>query len=173
MSALCARQGGVEEGAMIGADTNAAAKQSLTARLLDLYKRHQTLVKYFLIGGTASAIDVILFLVLFNLVGTSALAAHSISVPTSVIFSFTVNARHNFYTTDHIPLRLASFVIVAVIGYLVGLGVIAAAAAFGLGENAGKILSLPLVFVVQYVLNSRITFYKSRARAADNPARSS
>jgi hypothetical protein len=30
----------------------------------------------------------------------------------------------------------------------------------GLGANLGKMLSLPVVFVLQYLLNSRITFYK-------------
>lgn len=126
-------------------------------------ERHHHLVKYLLIGGTASAIDVALFLVLFNLVGTSALVAHSISVPTSVLFSFFVNARHNFRTSDLMALRLFSFVVVCLIGYLAGYGIIAAAAAAGLGENVGKILSLPVVFLIQYGLNSRITFRRVAA----------
>jgi hypothetical protein len=33
----------------------------------------------------------------------------------------------------------------------------------GLGANLGKIFSLPLVFVLQYLLNSRITFYKRKS----------
>jgi putative flippase GtrA len=127
------------------------------------YRRHQHLVKYLLIGSAASAIDVMLFLVLFNLVGTTPLVAHSISVPTSVLFSFATNARHNFRTSDRIVLRLVSFAIVCAIGYVAGFGVIAAAAGLGFGENIGKIASLPVVFVIQYVLNSRITFRASAA----------
>lgn len=125
------------------------------------YRQHHHLVKYLLIGGAASAIDVALFLVLFNLVGTTPLVAHSISVPTSVLFSFATNARHNFRTSDRLALRLVSFATVCAIGYGAGFGVIAAAAGLGLGENVGKIASLPVVFVIQYVLNSRITFRKS------------
>jgi putative flippase GtrA len=144
-------------------DTN-STEVSLTARLAMLARRHQTLIKYFIIGATASAIDVILFLVLYNALGTTALVAHSISVPTSVLFSFAVNARHNFKTTDHTALRLASFVIVCTIGYAVGFGVIELCRAQGLGANLGKIASLPVVFVLQYVLNSRITFAKWGSR---------
>jgi putative flippase GtrA len=122
------------------------------------YRRHHHLVKYLLIGGAASALDVVLFLVLFNLVGTTPFVAHSISVPTSVLFSFVTNARHNFRTSDRLALRLISFATVCTIGYAAGFGVIMSAVALGLGENVGKIASLPVVFVIQYVLNSRITF---------------
>jgi len=122
----------------------------------------ERLVKYFIIGATASAIDVGLFMVLFNIAHTTPLLAHSISVPTSVLFSFIVNARHNFYTANHIVLRLISFTVVATIGYAVGYGMIELCRSVGLGANVGKILSLPLVFVLQYLLNSRITFYKKQ-----------
>lgn len=118
------------------------------------------LVKYFVIGATASTIDVALFMMLFNIADTTPLMAHSISVPTSVLFSFIINARHNFYTADHIVLRLISFAVVATIGYAVGYGVIELSRSIGLGANLGKILSLPVVFALQYLLNSRITFKK-------------
>ena len=130
----------------------------LKAVLTGRYRHHQHLVKYLLIGGAASALDVVLFLVLFNVVGTSALVAHSISVPTSVLFSFVTNARHNFHTHDKFALRLFSFAAVCTVGYAAGFAVIAFAVQLGLGENVGKILSLPVVFLLQYVLNSRITF---------------
>jgi putative flippase GtrA len=129
-------------------------------RLMALAAKHETLLKYFVIGAAASAIDVVLFLLLYNVAGTSALAAHSVSVPTAVLFSFVVNARHNFKTTDHTTLRLISFVIVCTIGYAAGFAVIELCSAAGLGANVGKVVSLPVVFVLQYLLNSRITFYK-------------
>lgn len=137
---------------------SAVADAPPEGRLGRALRKHPHLVKYFLIGATASAIDVVLFLVLFNLAGTTALAAHSVSVPTAILFSFFVNARHNFRTNDHMALRLISFVTVCVIGYLVGYAIIETAAAVGAGENLGKIVSLPVVFVIQYLLNSRITF---------------
>lgn len=138
----------------------------LKAVLSGRYRRHQHLMKYLLIGGAASALDVVLFLVLFNLMGTSPLVAHSISVPTSVIFSFVTNARHNFHTSDKLVLRMVSFAFVCAIGYLAGFAVIAEVAHLGLGENVGKIASLPVVFVIQYALNSRITFRTGGGQAA-------
>jgi putative flippase GtrA len=134
--------------------------------LFEIYERHQTLAKYFLIGATASAIDVILFMVLHLGLGTTPLLAHSVSVPVAVLFSFMVNARHNFRVSDHMALRLLSFAAVCVVGYLAGYAVILAAVQIGLGATGGKILSLPVVFVVQYLLNSRITFRGSSARVS-------
>lgn len=137
-----------------------------TAGLMALLRAHETLVKYFVIGSVASAIDVVLFLVLYNVAGTSALFAHSISVPTSVLFSFFVNTRHNFKTTDYVALRLISFIVVCAIGYVTGYAIIHGAQVAGLDANIGKILSLPVVFVLQYLLNSRITFRKTQKTAS-------
>ena len=151
---------------MIGTDTSEArpGAQAAGGGLAELYRRHENFIKYAAIGGAASALDVAIFLVLYNVFETGALIAHSVSVPTAVLFSFFVNARHNFKTDDHMALRLLSFAVACLIGYWVGYGVIALAVEAGLGANAGKILSLPVVFVTQYILNSRITFRKARVQ---------
>jgi putative flippase GtrA len=144
-----------------------AAQTGLTERAMAVYRQNEQLLKYFFIGATASAIDVILFFILFNLVGTSELLAHSISVPTAMVFSFIVNARHNFKTNDYALARFISFCIVCIIGYLAGYAVIVSVREMfadpQLGANIGKVLSLPAVFIIQYLLNSRITFRKTRA----------
>ena len=126
--------------------------------LPSLFARHRKLINYFVIGVSASLIDVLLFLFIYNALHAPALVAHSISVPAAVLFSFVINTRHNFKTTDHVWLRMASFVVVCVIGYAAGFGVIELCKQAGIGANLGKIASLPVVFVIQYVLNSRITF---------------
>jgi putative flippase GtrA len=125
-----------------------------------LFKKHEHLVKYVVIGATAAALDLAIFMFLFNIMEATALQAHSVSVPTSVVFSFFANARHNFGTTDLWMLRMAIFAVVCTIGYAVGYFVIAIAVSSGFGANIGKILSLPMVFLTQYFLNSRITFRK-------------
>ncbi|GAB5458906.1 MAG: hypothetical protein Hens3KO_19360 [Henriciella sp.] len=141
---------------------NKLQDSGLIAKLSALALENQQLLKYLLIGATASAIDVILFFVLFNLVGTSELFAHSISVPTAVVFSFVINARHNFKTNDYALIRFLSFCIVCLIGYAAGYAVIKAVQVLFtdpvLGANIGKVASLPVVFIIQYILNSRITF---------------
>ncbi len=127
-----------------------------------LLQRHPHLIRYVLIGATASAIDVMLFLLLFNIIGTGALTAHSISVPVSILFSFTLNAWKNFKTHDHLALRLCSFVVVCLIGYAAGYGIIEATVAVGSNANIGKIFSLPAVFFIQYILNTYMTFRISK-----------
>lgn len=149
------------------AEPQPAQPLSLVQKVQQLLQKHQQLVKYVLIGGTASLIDLTLFFVLYNFAHTSEFIAHSISVPTAVVFSFLVNARHNFKTTDHTALRFLSFCIVCTIGYAVGYGVILLTQNFfetpALAANLGKVISLPVVFVVQFILNSRITFRKTAA----------
>lgn len=141
--------------------------------LRQLLAKHESLIKYFVIGVSASALDVILFMVLFNIVGTTVLVAHSISVPTSILYSFTINARHNFKVNDYLVARLVSFFTVCGIGYVIGYGVIIAVkgmiVSIGYDEmlaaNLGKLASLPVVFVLQYILNSRVTFRKAQVSA--------
>ena len=132
------------------------------ARVRLLARRFEHLVKYLVIGATAAAIDLGLFLILHNAAGFAPLEAHSVSVPVAVVFSFTCNARHNFRTTDRIALRFASFITVAFVGYLVGTAVIQVVhGGLGFSANIAKALSLPLVFAVQYLLNSRVSFRKA------------
>ena len=114
---------------------------------------------YLLIGGTASAIDVGVFIYLYEIVGISAIASHSVSIPLSAIFSFSLNAILNFKKTDKLLFRFASFSMVVLIGYLLGVAIIwFVENLLGLNGTIGKILSLPFVFFLQFYLNSKISF---------------
>ena len=116
---------------------------------------------YFLIGGVASAIDVGLFVLMYEWVGTSALVAHSISIPVSALYSFTCNAIFNFRTTDRILSRLLSFSVIVGLGYVLGALIIWLVVSYtGFGGTMGKLASLPAVFFFQFFLNSRISFKK-------------
>jgi putative flippase GtrA len=141
------------------------ATPGLQAALIQRARRHEQALKYLVIGGAATVMDAVLFMILFNFAAFTEWQAHSVSMPVSSLFSFVVNARHNFRTSDHILLRLASYSVVCVIGFFVGYGVIEAARSVGIDSNAGKIVSLPVAALLQYVLNSRITFRKSKREA--------
>ncbi len=131
----------------------------LTTRIQALYKQHENLLKYGIIGGSAVVVDVGLFVVLHELLDFAPWLAHSISVSVAVIWSFLLNAFFNFGTTDRLIARFISFASVAFVGYLVGLLIIwIAIDGFDLGGSAAKILSMPLVFTTQYLLNTRISF---------------
>ena len=117
------------------------------------------LLMYFLIGGVASAIDVGLFILLYEWFGTSALVAHSISIPVSALYSFTCNAVFNFRTTDRIVSRFLSFSTIVALGYGLGALIIWLVVTYtGFGGTIGKLASLPAVFFFQFFLNSRISF---------------
>ena len=105
---------------MIGTQHQSMTQRDTFSRLRARLVQHQILLRYGLIGGAAALIDVGLFVALFTFGGTTELVAHSLSVSAAVLFSFTLNARHNFKTTDHTALRFVSFVIVCLIGFLVG-----------------------------------------------------
>ena len=114
---------------------------------------------YLLIGGVATVIDIGLFLILHEVMGVSAILSHSISVPISALYSFICNAVFNFKKTDKLLLRAASFSIVVFLGYLLGaLFVYVFENWTGLGGSIGKIVSLPFVVVLQFVLNAKISF---------------
>ena len=126
--------------------------------------RDHRLFMYAVIGAVASAIDVGLFVLLYEWVGLPALVAHSISIPVSAACSFGANARYNFRTTDRLPMRAGSFAVVVALGY--GLGALVIwlfASQTPFGATAGKLVSLPLVFLFQFSLNSRISFRQRHA----------
>lgn len=123
------------------------------------WDRYHHLIKYLLIGGSAAAIDLGLFLVMHHVVEFGPIASHAVSVPTSVVWSFLLNAFFNFRTTDRLFARFLSFAGVAVVGFLAGAAVIELVHGMaGLNADLAKLASLPIVFAVQYLLNSRISF---------------
>lgn len=126
------------------------------------------LIKYFFIGASASAIDLGVYLLLVNLFDWSPLAGHTVSVPLSAIYSFTLNAFLNFKTTDYLLARFFSFSVVVFLGYLVGAAVIwLIDDVLGLGANLGKVVSLPVVFVFQYLLNAKISFRSGQSKVSE------
>lgn len=131
----------------------------LGSRIVDLYREHRNLANYALIGGSAVVVDLGLFILLHDVGGAGVVAAQSISVGVAVVWSFLLNAFFNFGTTDRLLARFLSFSAVSFIGYLVGLAIIVIAVeGFGIAGTIGKVLSMPVVFVTQYLLNSRFSF---------------
>lgn len=132
--------------------------------LLALAKKHENLLKYGLIGASAVVIDLGLFVVLHEVFDVAPWLAHSISVGTSVVWSFLLNAFTNFRTTDNLFARFVSFAAVAFIGYLVGLVIISALTeGFDTGGTIAKVISMPPVFITQYVLNTKYSFRETQA----------
>jgi len=116
-------------------------------------------VNYVLIGIIASSIDVILFWLFFDIFQEDVSFANAISVSFSALFSFTVNSLYNFKKSDKVFLRLLSFIMVITVGYFAGLYLILFLInSVGIEAVVSKLISLPVVFLIQYFLNSSISF---------------
>ncbi len=130
--------------------------------LLEIFKKYRTVILYFIIGSSAAVLDLIIYLVLFNLFEMAAVISTIISVFSATIYGFFMNVMFNFKVYDRILFRFLSYASVS------GVGIILSASMLyvfydiiGFDGNIVKIISLPLIFLVQYTLNRYISFKKS------------
>lgn len=144
----------------------ASNASGLKAMVMRLWSQHRNLILYAFIGGSAVMVDLGLFTLLHEVFGWSAIASNSVSVPVSVVWSFTLNATLNFKTTDVILARLASFAVVSGIGFVASLLIIWGVEGIGQPGLVAKLVSLPVVFLLQYFLNSRLTFRDQSLKGA-------
>jgi putative flippase GtrA len=100
-----------------------------------------------------------IFWVLAEPVGAPALAANAISVGVAVVYSFLANSFFNFKVWNRLLLRFLSFSVVSFLGFLASsLMLIVMSGVLGMDEVLVKVLSLPVVLLLQFGLNTRVTF---------------
>ncbi len=125
----------------------------------EIFTKYSTLIKYFFIGITASGIDVSIYIVLFNIFDLPALLSTSISIAVATVYAFTLNKVYNFQVKGNTFLRLLSYSLVSGVGLLISLALLYIFTEVkGYDGNLIKIISLPIIFIVQYILNKKITF---------------
>lgn len=130
-----------------------------TSLIQKYFLRHRVLILYFFIGASASLLDLVGFFVFFSLFSIPSPIATTYSVIIATIYAFLLNAHFNFKMTDHFWLRFASYAAVSGVGLIISaLMLWLLNVKMGFDGNLIKIFSLPVVFVVQYILNKRITF---------------
>lgn len=123
------------------------------------FVQHRTLVLYFFIGASASLIDVATFFVFHSFFGVISTLATTYSVALATVYAFLLNAHFNFKQTDRFFLRLLSYSFVSAVGLFISAVLLwFFNVRLGFDGNMIKILSLPVVFVVQYLLNKKVTF---------------
>jgi len=132
----------------------------------DLFAQHRNAALYFVIGLSASAIDLVVYLVLFNLVSWAAVVSTVVSVSAATVFGFVMNIIFNFKVYDKLFFRFLSYSSVSGVGLLLSAGFLY----FfhnraGFNGNLVKVASLPFVFLTQYLLNKTISFRKSAKKA--------
>lgn len=119
----------------------------------------RALVLYGIIGVSGVTLDYLVFLLLFNSSGLHEQLANAISTSIGIANNFALNAWLNFRTTDRLLIRFARFYSVGLAGMaltflLLHLG----SGMFGLNPNLVKAAAIPLVVVLQYLINKRWSF---------------
>jgi protoporphyrinogen oxidase/putative flippase GtrA len=124
-------------------------------------KKHIKLIRYFFIGISASVIDVGIFWLLIDIFKLNALLSTSISIFVATVWAFLINSYYNFNVTDSPLKRFLSYSVVSAVGLVISLVALEIFAEhFGFNAKLVKIISLPFIFVVQYLLNKHFTFKK-------------
>lgn len=124
-----------------------------------LVKVYREFITYAFIGISALVTDVLLFLVFFNTGLFNAVVSNVLAIIVSIIQSFTLNTLFNFKKTDKILLRFISFFTVCMIGMVISTAFLYVLDEYlGVDTNIAKFLSLPVIIIVQFGLNKKITF---------------
>ncbi len=133
----------------------------LPLQVIQLVNRFEKLLLYGIIGGGAVIVDVGLFWLMdrdSDSIGIT-VAKNGIAILAAMIYSFTLNAYLNFKTTDGLVKRFFSFAFVTSCGFLVSAAMLwLMANVLGMDRLLVKNLTLPVVFVLQFTLNSKFTF---------------
>jgi putative flippase GtrA len=128
------------------------------------------LVRYFCIGLSAAVIDLGMFLVLVNVLGINSIVGTIVSICLATIWAFALNSIYNFATTDNVVLRFLSYAMVSASGLAISASAMGVfVESLGFDANVVKVLSLPVIFIVQYKLNRHVTFRPSVKQANPLP----
>lgn len=140
----------------------------LPGSLVLLLNKHRKIILYGIIGGGAVIIDVGLFWTIDATTNISVVVNNAISIFIAMIYSFLMNAFFNFRTRNGLLLRFVSFAAVTSFGFIVSSIMLwVLSEMVGINSVIVKNLTLPVVFIVQFSLNSRFTF-KQTTNKEDN-----
>jgi len=126
-----------------------------------LLQKRQFLL-YCVIGSLGSTLDFCIYSQLVHSGLAHYQAANAVGYASGTLLSFTLNAWLNFRITDRIALRLARFLGVGMLGWLVSSGLLyVLIGAWGLNKYAAKLAALGVIVILQYNLNRLVSFRKT------------
>jgi protoporphyrinogen oxidase/putative flippase GtrA len=131
--------------------------------LFKIYYQYRHMLLYGVIGVSAIVVDVLVFMVMFNLVGVHPVIATIISVTTAMVYAFLLNAFYNFGTKDYVKKRLISYATVSMLGLLLSAVIIEGLSRISIDPNIAKLISLPPIVIGQYLVNRRFAFKKTES----------
>jgi len=120
---------------------------------------HRQLALYIVIGLSAVALDYGVFDALITFAGISKAASTVLSMSCSTVYAFSLNAFLNFKTHDNLHVRFLAYSGVSIIAMtLSAVLLFVFADKLGFDGRIVKILSMPPIVVLQYLLNKRYSF---------------
>ena len=131
----------------------------MLSRLKELYIKYRQFIVYSIIGASGAGLDIIVFLVLFNVFKIDKTVATIISTSLGIINNFVLNVLFNFKIKENLFKRFISFYSVGLVG--LGLTVVLLYVfvdIFKFNTNLVKFISIFFVVLVQYNLNKKISF---------------
>lgn len=123
-------------------------------------------ILYGIIGLSALALEVAIFYVLSENMGTSVFVGNGAGMLAGLVFAFVLNSHYNFQVTDRKLERFLRYGLVAFGGY-----VLTSAIIFGLTQYVdmsvfvAKLISLPPYFLFQYNAHRLFTFHSPESYA--------
>lgn len=128
----------------------------------EIFSRNRQFILYCVIGATCVALDFAVYSLLLKTAMAGYQAANAAGYASGTLLSFILNARYNFRTRDRIALRLASFCLVALLGWTASAGTLyLLVARLKLDKYLSKLVTLAVVVLLQYNLNRLVSFRKS------------
>lgn len=125
-------------------------------------------IVYSAIGLCGAGLDVVLFTILVNWVGTHYLFANAVGTVGGIVNNFILNRHFNFRQHDRPFRRFAAFFAVGMAGLLLSSVLLALGVEFlGFGELPVKLLSIFAVALFQYTLNREWSFAPGKSAEAD------
>ncbi len=128
-------------------------------KIIELIKERKQFVLYVFIGGSAVLVDLVTFYILHNIIDIKSELSNVISVIIATFYSFTLNTLFNFKKKDKLQQRFLLFFGISMVGMLVSTGMLwLFSTIMGADANIVKVISLPIILILQYSFNKKITF---------------
>ena len=135
------------------------ADGKIRSSVFSRWRRHRSFVLYSVIGCSGVLLDLLVFLVLYNVFGMHEQLATAISTTLGIVNNFLLNSFFNFRVRDGMLRRFLRFYAVGI----VGIGITAALLGvfstwLGVDPNIVKVVALPVVVAFQFTMNRKWSF---------------
>jgi len=131
-------------------------------KIKSVFTQNREIMLYSIIGVTGVFIDLLTFYFLYNNLGFNQYLANFISISLGITNNFCWNRSINFRIKNKVSKRFLSFYLVGTFGLILSnLIIFILEYAFAIQGTPAKVLSIPVLTLVQFYLNKNISFSKS------------